>query len=84
VYTDAPATLRCGGRFITVYCQNEEAKGTLELPAEFALFEVMTQQELAPVKSVRFDLRRGDSRLWFVGSPEEVHRFAAEVKANWK
>ncbi len=84
VYTDAPATLRSGGRFITVYCQNEEAKGTLELPVEFALFEVMTQQELAPVKSVEYNLRRGDSRLWFVGTPEEVHRFATEVKANWK
>ncbi len=79
-FTDASVALRAGGRFISAYCTAEHTAGQMKLPKKFALYDILKDQVIAPVDKVDFDLYRGELKLWFVGTEDEVKRFAEMVK----
>ena len=58
----------------------------MKLPKKFALYDILKDQVIAPVDKVDFDLYRGELKLWFVGTEDEVKRFAEMVKTAgfWK
>ncbi|MBR2345928.1 MAG: hypothetical protein IKA71_09135 [Lentisphaeria bacterium] len=82
VFTEAPVAFRAGGRFMSVYCLEEQASGTVKLPKAFALYDVFANKIIAPVEKVDFKLRQGDTKLWFAGTLDEVEKFAQMVRKS--
>ncbi len=83
VFTEAPVALRSGGRFVSVYCYNEQVSGKLHFPGKYALYEVFSGTILAPTDTVDFSLHRGDTLLYFAGTPAEVKQFADKIRKEW-
>ena len=76
VYTDLPVIAMIGGRLISVYCPVEQIEGTLNLPAEFAAYEVFTKEFRGLGKSLPLKMSFGETRLFFLGTEAEVREFS--------
>ena len=76
VYTDLPVIAMAGGRLISVYCPVEQVEGKLNLPAEFAAYEVFTGKFHEPGKTLPLKMSFGETRLFFLGTEAEVREFS--------
>ena len=68
--------MRALGRLISLYCPVKEAKGKLRLPGRFAVCEAFSGKVFPTTDSVDFDMIKGESRLYFLGTEKEVAEFA--------
>lgn len=76
VFTDSPVNMRVLGRLISLYCPVKEAKGKLRLPGKFAVCEAFSGKVFPATDSVDFEMIKGESRLYFLGTEKEVAEFA--------
>lgn len=80
IFTDSPVFVKSRGRLITVYCPVESASGVLNLPGNFAAVEVFSGKTFPVQKKIDFQLRFGETALYFLGSPAEVAGFCRETE----
>ena len=61
---------------MSVYCPVQQVKGLVALPARLSAYEVFGRQTLIDVTELPMDLSFGETKLYFLGTEEEVRRFA--------
>ena len=79
VYSDDPVNLIAYGRMVRVYCPVDKVSAKIRLPEKFSAFEVFSGKKLKETKLIETDMVYGDTRLYFLGSEEEVDRFAKMI-----
>ena len=76
VYSELPVNVCSGGRCVSVYCPVQQVKGLVLLPTRLSVYEVFGRQTLIDVTELPIDLSFGETKLYFLGTEEEVIRFA--------
>jgi len=76
VYSELPVNVCSGGRCVSVYCPVKEAVGVVSLPERFCVYEVFGRRSFFDVSELPIDLSFGETRLFFLGTREEIQRFA--------
>ncbi len=87
VLTDGtPLVVRAGARFLSVYCPHTQAEATVHVPGGYAAYDVFADRRLTPAEaqSIPLRLKRGDTKLYFVGTPEEIDVFRQRLRDGGK
>ena len=79
VYTRDPVSLVAYGRLVRIYCPVDKVSARIDLPEKFTAFEVFSGKKIPATKVIEADMVYGDTGLYFLGSEEEVDRFAKMI-----
>lgn len=79
--TGDPLVLRSGSRFVSAYCSISQATSIVHIPGNYAAYDVFDDRIIpaAEASAIDLKLKRGDTKLYFVGSEAEIAEFRSRL-----